>query len=69
MKHFKLNIVNTFTPVADLCITGIPTKDYISVIRDFTKTLNNYQINFDIIEKENQMMVAKKKEVSWSISE
>ena len=69
MKHFKLNIVNTFTPVADLCITGIPTEDYISVVKDFNSFLNDNHIYFDYIVKENQMLVAKKKEVSWSISE
>ena len=69
MKHFKLNIVNTYTPVADLFIPEISTKNFISVIEAFKKTLINCQIDFDIIVKEGQTIVAKKKEVSWSISE
>ena len=69
MKHFKLNIEHTAIPVADLCITGISEKDRISVIQDFVHTLNDNHIYFDYIVKEDQMLVAKKKEVSWSISE
>lgn len=69
MKHFKLNIEHTTIPVADLCITGISEKDRISVVKDFVRTLNDNHIYFDYIVKEDQMMVAKKKEVSWSISE
>lgn len=69
MKHFKLNIKHTAIPVADLCITGISEKDRISVVKDFVRTLNDNHIYFDYIVKEDQMMVAKKKEVSWSISE
>ena len=69
MKHFKLNIKHITILVADLCITGIPTKDYISVVKDFNSFLNDNHIYFDYIVKEDQMLVAKREEVSWSISE
>ena len=69
MKHFKLNIEHTAIPVADLCITEIPKEEYISVVKAFNSTLNDNHIYFDYIVKEDQMLVAKKKEVSWSISE
>ena len=69
MKHFKLNIKYTAIPVADLCITGIPKEEHISVMKDFNSFLNDNHIYFDYIVKEDQMLVAKRKEVSWSISE
>ena len=69
MKHFKLNIENKFVPVADLCISGVLEEDIIDIQILFAKTLVNCRIAFDIIEKENQMLVAKKKETSWSITE
>lgn len=69
MKHFKLNIENKFVPVADLCITYAPEKDYNSIVKAFAFALVNSQIAFDTIEKEGQMLVAKKKTTSWSISE
>lgn len=69
MKHFKLNIESKFIPVADLCIAQISKKDYNSIVEAFAFILVNNQITFDTIEKEGQMLVAKKEETSWSISE
>ena len=69
MKHFKLNIENKFVPVADLNISGVLEEDIIDIQILFAKTLVNCRIAFDIIEKENQMLVAKKKTTSWSITE
>ena len=69
MKHFKFNTEYTAIPVADLCISKVPTKEYASVIKAFAHILNDCHIDFDIIERENQMLVAKKYESSWSISE
>lgn len=69
MKHFKLNIESKFVPVADLCISGVLEEDIIDIQILFAKTLVNCHIAFDIIEKENQMLVAKKKTTSWSITE
>ena len=69
MKHFKFNTEYTTIPVADLCISKVPTKEYDLVIKAFTHILNDFHIDFDIIERENQMLVAKKYESSWSISE
>ena len=43
MKHFKLNIERKPIPVADLCITGIPKEEYISVVKAFNSTLNDKQ--------------------------
>lgn len=69
MKHFKLNIETKFVPVADLCIAQVSKKDYNSIVEAFAFILVNKQITFDTIEKEGQMLVAKKEETSWSISE
>lgn len=69
MKHFKLNIESKFVPVADLCIAQVSKKDYNSIVETFAFILVNNQIPFDTIEKEDLMLVAKKEEISWSISE
>lgn len=69
MKHFKLNVETKFVPVADLCIAQVSKKDYNSIVEAFAFILVNKQITFDTIEKEGQMLVAKKEETSWSISE
>ena len=69
MKHFKLNIESKFVPVADLCIAQVPEEDHSIALKAFAHTLIDCHIAFDIIEKENQMLVAKKYESSWSISE
>ena len=69
MKHFKLNIDSKFVPVADLCIAQSPEKDYNSVVKAFAFALIDSQIAFDIIDKEGQMLIAKKKETKWSITE
>ena len=69
MKHFKFNISHTAIPVADLCISQVPGKEYASVVKAFAHILDDCNIDFDIIEKENQMLVAKRYESSWSISE
>lgn len=69
MKHFKFDTSHTAIPVADLCVSQVPRKEYASVIKAFANILNYCNIDFDIIERENQMLVAKKYESSWSISE
>ena len=69
MKHFKFNIESKFVPVADLCIAQAPTEDYATILKVFARTLNDNQIDFDTIELERQTFVAKKKTISWSISE
>ena len=69
MKHFKLNIETKFVPVADLCIAQVSKKDYNSIVETFAFILVNNQIPFDTIEEEDLMLVAKKEEISWSISE
>ena len=69
MKHFKLNIERNYIPVADLCIAGIPEDDYNSVIKVFTQALNDCHISFDFFEKKDDMLIAKRIVVSWSISE
>lgn len=69
MKHFKLNIETKFVPVADLCIAQIPVEDYAIVMKTFAHALVDCHIDFDVIEKENQTLVAKKKTISWSITE
>ena len=69
MKHFKLNIDSKFVPVADLCIDQVPEEDHAIALKAFAHTLIDCCIAFDIIEKENQMLVAKKKTTSWSITE
>ena len=69
MKHFKFNIDYKLVPVADLCITQAPEKDYNSVVKAFAFALIDSQIAFDYIDGINTMLVAKKKEISWSISE
>ena len=69
MKHFKLNIESNFVPVADLCIDQLPAEDYAAVVKTFAHALIDCHIAFDIIEKENQILVAKKKTTSWSITE
>ena len=69
MKHFKFNIEHKLVPVADLCIAQSPEKNYNSVVKAFAFALVDSQIAFDIIEKEGQMLIAKKKETSWSITE
>ena len=69
MKHFKLHTERNLVPVADLCITYAPEKDYTSIVKAFAFALVDSQIAFDTIEKEGQMLVAKKKEIKWLISE
>lgn len=69
MKHFKLNIEPKFVPVADLCIAQVPAEDHITAMKTFAHALADCHIDFDIIEKENQTLVAKKKTISWSITE
>ena len=69
MKHFKLNTERNFVPVADLCIAQAPEKDYNSIVKAFAFALIDSQITFDTIEKEGQMLIAKKKETKWSITE
>ena len=69
MKHFKLNIERNYIPVADLCIAGISEDDYNSVVKVFTQALNDCHIPFDFFEKKDDMLIAKRIVVSWSISE
>ena len=69
MKHFKLNIKYISTPVADLDISKVPEKDLDSIAKAFVHALVDSHIAFDYIDGTNTMLVAKKKEVSWSISE
>lgn len=69
MKHFKFNTEHTAIPVADLCISQVPRKNYALVLKAFIHILYDCHIDFDIIEKEDQTLVAKKYESSWSISE
>ena len=69
MKHFKFNTEQRFVPVADLCIANVARTDYPSVMKVFTHALHDRHINFSIIVIEDQMFVAKKQVVSWSISE
>ena len=69
MKHFKFNIEHRFVPVADLCIAQAPEKDYNSIVKAFAFALLDSQIVCDTIEKEGQMLIAKKKETTWSITE
>ena len=69
MKHFKFNTEHRSVPVADLCIAQAPEKDYNSIVKAFAFALIDSQIAFDTIEKEGQMLIAKKKETKWSITE
>lgn len=69
MKHFKLNVEKKSVPVADICIAQVPEKDYEAVAKAFVHALVDNHIAFDYIERTNTMLVAKEKEVSWSISE
>ena len=69
MKHFKFNIEHKIVPVADLCIAQSPEKDYNSIVKAVAFALIDSQIAFDTIEKEGQMLIAKKKETKWSITE
>ena len=69
MKHFKFNIEHHFVPVADLCIAQVPEEDHAIALKAFAHALVDCRIVFDIIEKENQTLVAKRKNTSWSISE
>ena len=69
MKHFKLNIEHKSVPVADICIAQVPEKDYETVAKAFIHALIESSIAFDYVERTNTMLVAKIKEVSWSISE
>ena len=69
MKHFKLNIEYISTPVADLDISKVSEKDFDSVAKAFVHALIDNHIAFDYIDGTNTRLVAKKKEVSWSISE
>ena len=69
MKHFKFNTEHKLVPVADLCIAQALEKDYNSIVKAFAFALIDSQIAFDTIEKEGQMLIAKKKETSWSITE
>lgn len=69
MKHFKLNIEQKSVPVADICIAQVPEKDHEAVAKAFIHALIESSIAFDYVEKTNTMLIAKIKEVSWSISE
>ena len=69
MKHFKLNVEKKSVPVADICIAQVPEKDYEAVAKAFVHALVDNHIAFDYIDGTNTMLIAKKKEVSWSISE
>lgn len=69
MKHFKLNTERNLVPVADLCIADVARTDYPLVMQTFADALHDHHINFSIIIIEDQMLVAKKQVVSWSISE
>ena len=69
MKHFKLNIEHKSVPVADICIAQVPEKDYKIVAKTFGQALINAHIDFDEIVADGRQMVAKKKELSFSISE
>lgn len=69
MKHFKLSTKSNLVPVADLCITDVARTDYPLVMQTFADALHDRHINFSIIVIEDQMLVAKKQIVSWSISE
>ena len=69
MKHFKLNIEHKSIPVADLCIAEISEEDHNSVIKAFTQALIDCHIPFDYIKEKNQMLIAERIVVSWSISE
>lgn len=69
MKHFKLNTERNLVPVADLCIADVARTDYPLVMQTFADALHDRHINFSIIVIEDQMLVAKKQVVSWSISE
>ena len=69
MKHFKLNIERKSIPVADLCIAEISEEDHNSVIKAFTQALIDCHIPFDYIKEKNQMLIAERIVVSWSISE
>ena len=69
MKDFKLNIECNYVPVADLCIAGILEDDYTSVAEAFADTLRDCNIAFNFFEKEDDMLIAKRKVTSWSISE
>lgn len=69
MKHFKLNIEQKSIPVADVCIAQVPEKDYAKVAKAFGYALIDTHIEFDEIVTEGRQMVARKKELSFSISE
>lgn len=69
MKHFKLNIEQKSIPVADICIAQVPRKDYEAVTKAFCHALVDAHIEFDEIITDGRQMVAKKKELSFSISE
>ena len=69
MKHFKLNIKCTAIPVADLCIADVLRTNYPPVVKAFAHALDDHHIDFDCIDIEGEMLVAKKQVVSWLISE
>ena len=69
MKHFKLNIKNTSIPVADLCIANVLRTNWPAVMKAFAHTLDDCHIDFDRIDIEDQMLVAKQTVTSWLISE
>ena len=69
MKHFKLNTERNLVPVADLCIADVARTDYLLVMQTFADALHDRHINYSVIVIEDQMLVAKQKVVSWSISE
>lgn len=69
MKHFKLNIEHKSVPVADICIAQVPEKDYEKVAKAFGHVLIDTHIEFDEIITDGRQMIARKKELSFSISE
>ena len=69
MKHFKLKIEQNLIPVADLYLPQVLEKDRTTIANAFVHALKDSHIDFDIVIKEDQMLIAKKKEITWSISE
>ena len=69
IKHFKLNSKSTYIPVADLCVADVTRPNYSSVVKAFAHALDDYHIDFDCIDIEGQMLVAKQTVTSWLISE
>ena len=69
MKHFKLSTKSNLIPVADLCVADVTRPNYSSVLKAFAHTLDDCHIDFDCIDIEGQMLVAKQTVTSWLITE